>query len=97
MGAVHPRLDIVVPSLRLIVEVKYWRATESSSEMIRQIAEDASLYLTDGAPYEAIIAVIWDEARRTEQHALLVSGLEHITGVNTGIIVSQPSFMSSSA
>ena len=97
VGSVHPRLDIVIPTLKLIVEVKYWRATESSSEMIRQIAEDASLYLTANAPYSAIIAVIWDQARRTEQHKLLTSGLEEIKGVRAGIIIPQPSFMDGKA
>jgi hypothetical protein len=94
VGSVHPRLDIVIPSLKLIVEVKYWRGSDSSSEMIRQIAEDASLYLTPEAPYVTIIAVIWDQAKRTEQHNLLIRGLERIKGVKAGVVIPQPSFMS---
>lgn len=93
VGSVHPRLDIVIPSLKLIVEVKYWRGSDSSSEMIRQIAEDASLYLTAEAPYVTIIAVIWDQAKRTEQHNLLIRGLERINGVRAGVVIPQPSFM----
>jgi hypothetical protein len=94
VGSVHPRLDIAIPSLSLVIEVKYWRAADSASDMIRQIAEDASLYLTANAPYSQIVGVIWDEARRTEQHKLLVTGLEQIKGVRAGVVISQPSFMS---
>jgi hypothetical protein len=92
VGSVHPRLDIAVPSLQLIIEVKFWRVGEPSGEMIRQIGEDASLYLAT-KKYTAIIAIIWDEGRRTEQYPLMTQGLKKIAGVCDAILVSKPASM----
>ena len=94
VGSVHPRLDIVVPSLRLIIEVKFWRKAVKSEEMVREIAEDVGLYLTPDAPYDAIVPLIWDDGARTEEHAALITGLKTMNGVVDAVVVSRPSRMS---
>jgi hypothetical protein len=96
VGSVHPRLDIVIPSLRLIVEAKFWRKKDKSEKMIRELAEDASLYLTSGSTYDKLLPFIWDEAARTEEHALLVSGLKEIDGIVDAVIIPRPARMSES-
>jgi hypothetical protein len=93
VGTLQPRADIPIPSLRLIVEVKFWRAEASSQEMIRQIAQDNSLYLVDGSRYDKIIAFIWDNAGRSEQHDLLIQGFLQLGHVVDAVIVSRPSMM----
>jgi len=90
VGPVHPRLDIVLPSLRLIIEVKFWRKAVKAEEMIRELAEDLSLYLTADAPYDMIVPFIWDDAARTEEHAALISGLKGMKGVFDAVVVSKP-------
>jgi hypothetical protein len=93
VGQVHPRLDIVIPSLRLIIEAKFWRLKDSSKNMIREIAEDSGLYLTHGDPYDAILPVIWDEGRRTEEHSALKAGLAAIEGVVHSVVIAKPGLM----
>lgn len=46
VGPRQPRVDLGIPSLRLIVEAKFWRARDSASDFIEQIAADSSLYFT---------------------------------------------------
>ena len=93
VATVHPRLDIVLPSLRLIVEVKFWRKAVKSEEMVRELAEDAALYLTPDAPYDSILPLIWDEGARTEEHSALVSGLKRIKGISDVVVVPRPARM----
>jgi hypothetical protein len=95
VGFVHPRLDIVLPSLRLIIEVKFWRHAVKADEMIREIAEDLSLYLTADAPYDSVVPFIWDEGSRTEEHAALISGMRAMKGVADAVVISKPARMNS--
>jgi hypothetical protein len=95
VGSVHPRLDIVLPSLRLIIEAKFWRKAIKSEEMVRELAEDVGLYLTPDAPYDVIVPLIWDEGARTEEHAALISGLKTMKGIFDAVVVSRPALMNS--
>jgi hypothetical protein len=61
--------------------------------MIREIAEDSGLYLTRGDPYDAILPVIWDEGRRTEEHSALKAGLAAIEGVVHSVVIAKPGLM----
>jgi len=93
VGPLHPRADICMPSLNLIIEVKFWRANKSSKDLIEEVAADASLYLTEGSGYKYIIPFIWDDSRRSEEHDILVSGLKQVRGVLDAVIVSRPGAM----
>lgn len=93
VGQKKPRADLVIPSLYLVIEVKYWRVKTSPQGLISQIAEDVSLYLKHGSPYRKVLPVIWDQGRRVEQHDLLIAGLCEIRDVVTPIVITQPAFM----
>jgi hypothetical protein len=93
VGQKHPRMDICIPSLHLIIEAKFMRATMSPQEVIEEIAADASLYLTGNSNYKNIIAFIWDDARRSEQHEFMIQGLKQLPGVIDAIVISRPSMM----
>lgn len=95
LGQHHPRADLAIPSLELIVEVKFLRAGGNSvfSGVIEEVAADASTYLQDGGSYQHLIAFVWDDAARTEQHPELRQGLMRIRGVRDGIVLSRPSHM----
>ncbi len=90
LGSKNPRADIGIPSLRLIVEAKFMRDSASPKEMIEQIAQDASLYLVPGSRYSEIIAFIWDDAARTNQHDEMVRAMKQIDGVFNAVVVSRP-------
>ncbi|MFN9091726.1 MAG: hypothetical protein ACK5V0_09565 [Alphaproteobacteria bacterium] len=93
VGQKRPRADLVLPSLHLVIEVKFWRENSSPQDLISQIAEDVSLYLKVGSPYRKVLPIIWDQARRTEQYDLLISGLSQIRDVVTPVIIAQPAYM----
>ena len=93
IGKKQPRADLGIPSLRAIVEAKFWYSKHSSKKMIEEIAVDASLYLIDGSRYDCIVAYIWDEGRRTEEHKTLIDALKQIDGINDAIVVAKPGFM----
>jgi hypothetical protein len=95
LGQHHPRADLAIPSLELIVEVKFLRPGPKSvfSDAIQQVATDASTYLQDASGYRHIIAFVWDDAARTEEHAELRQGLLRIRGVHAAIVLPRPSKM----
>lgn len=95
LGQKHPRYDLGVPSLKLIVEVKFvYRGDRREfSDLIEQVAADASLYLRDKARYSQMVAVVWDDSRHTEQHAELKQGLLAIPGVMGAVVLTRPGRM----
>ena len=93
VGQKKPRADLVIPSLHLVIEVKYWRKKSSPQELISQIGEDVSLYLKLGSPYHKVLPVVWDQERRTEQYDLLIAGLSEIRDVVSPVLIAQPAFM----
>lgn len=93
VGFTQPRADIVIPSLKLIIEAKFARAGDSLKEIQRQLAQDAAMYFPEGGEYGRMIAFVWDDATRTEQHATLIQGLEKLERIAGVIVVSRPSKM----
>ncbi|NQE33956.1 hypothetical protein [Microcoleus asticus] len=93
VGQKKPRVDLVIPSLKLVIEIKFWYGKDKPQRIIEEIAEDTSLYLAQGSPHEQMIAFIWDDSRRTEEHDLLKSGLKNLKGIFDVVIVSRPGRM----
>lgn len=94
LGQHHPRADLAIPSLELIIEVKFARKDgKSFSDLIQEVAADASTYLTHGSGYTTLIAFIWDDAARTEEHSELRQGLMRIRGMVDAIVVPRPARM----
>jgi hypothetical protein len=92
LGHKHPRCDLAIPSLRLIIEIKFVLngTQEDFARVIEEVAADTSLYLTEPRMFSQIIAFIWDNSRSTEQHAELLQGLRRIPGITDAIVASRP-------
>jgi hypothetical protein len=97
VGPVQPRADICVPSLRLVIEVKFMRGGDQPKKMVEQIATDASLYLVPGSKYDRVIPFVWDDSRRSERHGEMIRGMRQISGVADAVIVSRPGCMEPAA
>jgi len=95
-GTYQPRADLCVLALELVIEVKFWRRGTSAKELTEEIAADLSLYLRSDSPYRKVIAVIWDDASRTEEQAELRRGLKGLSGLFDVVVVNRPSCMASS-
>lgn len=92
VGQKNPRLDLTIPSIGTIVEVKFLRPGVAMQKMIDEIATDVGLYKTDPR-WTSLIPFIWDDSARTEEHAKLVSGLLQMDMVIGAIVVPRPGKM----
>lgn len=93
LGSKQPRADLYVPSMSLLIEVKFVRSGDRFQKVIEEVAADASLYLAELPDGAALVPFIWDDSRRSEQHALLKTGLTKIKGVEGVVVVSRPGVM----
>src|SRR5208282_1041391 len=92
LGYKHPRADLAIPSLQLIIEVKFLRESTQSalSNIIEQIAADTGLYLTSPSSFSELLVFVWDDTRSTEHHSELKGGLLKLAGVKGAVIVARP-------
>lgn len=95
VGQKNPRIDLYLPSLHTVIEVKYRKdAKKSFPTLIGEIAEDASLYRTDTKYKNArIIIFLWDCTRATQEHSKFKEGVLQVDGINGCVVVSAPSTM----
>lgn len=93
VGPLQPRVDLAIPSLALVIEVKFVRRGKSLKEVINQIAEDASLYFVAGSKYRQLIAFVWDDGQRTEEHLTIASGIRELPNVVEAILIGRPGKM----
>ncbi len=92
MGHVHPRTDLAIPSLGLIIEVKFLRGGRQHdlTAIINDVSADTGLYLSMPSRFTDIIAFVWDDSRSNDQHSELVAGLRKLKGVADAVVVSRP-------
>ena len=95
VGQKNPRIDLYLPSLHTIIEVKYRKDVKKSFPMlIGEIAEDSSLYRADAKYKDAgIVIFLWDCTRATQEHAKFKEGVLKIDGIDGCVVVSAPSTM----
>ncbi|HHI3938445.1 TPA: hypothetical protein ACP5CV_000002 [Escherichia coli] len=95
VGQKKPRIDLYLPSLHTIIEVKYRKDTKKSfPALIGEIAEDASLYRVDEKYKDSyIISFLWDCTRATQEHVKFKEGVLKIKGIDGCVVISAPSTM----
>jgi hypothetical protein len=92
VGQKNPRMDLTVPSLDLVVEVKFLRPGASFAKIVEEVAADASLYKADGR-WRVLIPFVWDDSARIEEHAKLVDGLRKLDMVHDAVVMPRPGRM----
>jgi len=92
LGHKHPRADLLVPALRLVVEVKYLReaAQAARAKVIEEVAADTAIYRTADSGYDTIIALLWDATGSTHHHAEVEAGIRKLQGIADVVIISRP-------
>lgn len=95
VGQKTPRIDLYLPSLHTVIEVKYRKDKKKSfSALIGEVAEDASLYRADPKYKDAlIVSFLWDHTYSTQEHAKFKEGVMKLNGINGCIVVNAPSTM----
>jgi len=95
LGQKTPRIDLYLPSMHTIIEVKYRKNSKKSFQaLIGEVAEDVSLYRADPS-YKGsrIVSFLWDHARSTQEHAKFKEGVMKIQGMDGCVVVNSPSVM----
>jgi hypothetical protein len=92
LGHKHPRCDLAIPSLRVIIEIKFVLNGEQAdfANVIEGVAADTSLYLSEETGFSQIVAFVWDNARCSEQHNEMLQGLRRVRGIKDAVVVSRP-------
>lgn len=93
VGPIQPRADLGIPSLQLIVEAKFVRRKKPLKSVVEQIAADRGLYFVSGSAYERMIAVVWDDGARIEEHETLARGLGALDRVDGAVVLARPGKM----
>jgi hypothetical protein len=92
VGQKNPRVDLYIPSLQLIVEVKFLREKAKIQDAIGEISEDCGLYRAHRRAI-TIVPFIWDAGRRTDEYTLMRRGLMDLEGVHDAVIVPAPGWL----
>jgi hypothetical protein len=93
VGQKHPRADLCIPSLRLVVEVKFIRPGTTFSTIVEEVAADAGLYFAAGSPYETMLVFAWDDSARSQEHEVFARGVRELARVADVVVVSRPGTM----
>jgi hypothetical protein len=90
IGQKRPRADLCIPSLRLIVEVKFIRERVGFANILEEVAADSALYFSEGSAYESMIVLLWDDSRRDQEHDVFIRGARQLPRVVDAVVVSRP-------
>jgi hypothetical protein len=91
------RADFGIPSLRMLVEVKYARGATDFKDLEKELLEDSVAYLIDaGTRYDRILVFIYDHSASVQEHGLTVGALRRLAEIEDVIIVSRPSHLPTS-
>ncbi len=95
LGQKTPRVDLYLPPMHTIIEVKYRKDNKKSFQaLIGEIAEDISLYRADPTYKEArIICFLWDYTRSTQEHSKFREGVMKMEGIDGCVVINAPSVM----
>lgn len=91
------RPDFGIPSLRVLVEVKYARSAGDFKSIEKEVLEDSVAYLSNSRPrYDGIVVFIYDASASVQEHDLTVVALRKVPNIIDVIVVSRPSQLGSS-
>jgi hypothetical protein len=85
------RADFSIPSLGLLIEVKYARKATDFKRFEKEIYEDYVAYLADNGPYKKIAVFIYDESVSVQEHGTTRNALLRLPHITNVIIACRPS------
>jgi hypothetical protein len=93
VGPIQPRVDLIIPSVRLAIEVKFARSRSALKGMVNEIGEDSAIYFTAPEEYDQLLVFVWDNDRNQQDHDLVADGMRKLPHVVDAVIVSRPGHM----
>jgi hypothetical protein len=91
------RADFGIPSLGILIEVKYARKSSDFKEIEKQVLEDSVAYLNGVTAYKEIVVFIYDDSSSVQEHDATAAALRSVAHISDVIIVSKPSQLVSPA
>jgi hypothetical protein len=85
------RADFGIPSLGLLIEVKYARKAADFKTFEKEVYEDYVAYLTGNGPYRKMTVFIYDESVSVQEHGTTRKALLDLPNMTDVIIVCRPS------
>ncbi len=85
------RADFGIPSLRLLIEVKYARKASDFRMLEKEVMEDSIAYLQRSDRYDRILVFIYDDSASVQEHDITERSLRELPGIEDVVIVSRPS------
>jgi hypothetical protein len=95
-GLKQPRADLVIVSLKLIIEVKFARERRDFGEIEEQVSGDLGLYFEDPERFDRLIVYVYDDCdtQHPEQYDILKSALKSRSQrIDDVIIVRRPGML----
>ncbi|HEV2779253.1 MAG TPA: hypothetical protein VGX25_07610 [Actinophytocola sp.] len=92
VGHASTRSDFGIPSLRLLVEIKYIYAGPAAEfkKIEQEVMTDSVAYLQRATHYDEIVVFIDDSTASVEHHDLTRDALTKVPGIADVIVVSRP-------
>ena len=85
------RSDFGIPSLGLLIEVKYARSSSDFKLIEKEVLEDIVPYLKSPERYREVLVFIYDESCSVQEHDTTSRALRTVGGISDVIIVCRPS------
>uniref|UniRef100_A0AAU2AEM8 Uncharacterized protein n=1 Tax=Streptomyces sp. NBC_00093 TaxID=2975649 RepID=A0AAU2AEM8_9ACTN len=85
------RADFGIPSLGLLIEVKYARRAADFKTFEKEIYDDYIGYLAGNLPYRHMTVFIYDESSSVQEHEITRNALLKLPDITDVIIVCRPS------
>lgn len=85
------RADFGIPSLSLLIEVKYARSAAAFKDIEKEVLEDIVPYLQTPERYNRIIVFIYDDSASVQVHETTARALRRAPGIAGVVIVSRAS------
>jgi len=85
------RADFGIPSLGLLIEVKYARSAAAFKDIEKEVLEDIVPYLQAPERYNRIVVFIYDDSASVQVHETTARALRRAPGIAGVVIVSRPS------
>jgi hypothetical protein len=85
------RADFGVPSLGLLIEVKYARSPNDFKAIEKEVLEDLVPYLRSPERYREVVVFIYDESSSVQHHDTTIRALRTAPGIVDVLVACRPS------
>lgn len=85
------RADFGIPSLGLLIEVKFARSSADFKAIEKEVLEDLVPYLKAPERYREILVFVYDDSCSVQHHDTTINALRSVPGICDVIVVCRPS------